>query len=143
MGAMSRRVGSRALAVGSLAVGIAAGVAAVLSALGAPAASVSEASAAASQHPGPTCFRVQTVRSCASHVAANEIRYVSRPGAVGGVAGANVRAVIVRLTRRGTVWATLKRGAFYAAVPAGYRARAVVKVLRDGSRKAFVVTSTR
>jgi hypothetical protein len=35
------------------------------------------------------------------------------------------------------VWATLDNGAFYARFPEGYRARSVVKVLRDGSRRAF------
>jgi hypothetical protein len=158
---MSRRVGSRALVLGSLAAGIAAGTAAVLSALGAPAASVSAADAAApsaarsvafgsqrvvvqpDRRGTRTCFRVQAARSCASQLTANEIRYVSTPTAVGGLAGANVRAVIVRLTRKGTVWATLNDGAFYAAVPYGYRARAVVKVLRDGTRKAFTVTASR
>jgi hypothetical protein len=158
---MSRRVGSRALALVSLTAGIAAGAAAVLSALGAPAASVSAADAAAPSAPHSvafgsqhvvvqpdrrgtrTCFRLEGARSCASRLTANEIGYVSAPTAVGGVAGANVRAVIVRLTRKGTVWATLKEGAFYAAVPVGYRARAVVKVLRNGSRKTFTVTEAR
>jgi hypothetical protein len=45
--------------------------------------------------------------------------------------------VIVKLTRRGTVWATLRDGVFYADVPSAYRVRAVVKLLRDGSRKTF------
>jgi len=35
------------------------------------------------------------------------------------------------------VWAELADGAFYARFPKGYEARAVVKVLRDGSRHAF------
>jgi hypothetical protein len=54
-----------------------------------------------------------------------------------------VRAVIVRLTSRGTVWATLKDGAFYAAVPKGHNVRAVVKVLAGGQRQSFTVTGSR
>jgi hypothetical protein len=41
------------------------------------------------------------------------------------------------------VWADLRDGAFYARIPAAYRARAVVKVLKDGSRRSFRVTATR
>jgi hypothetical protein len=51
--------------------------------------------------------------------------------------------VIVKLTRRGTVWATLRDGVFYADVPMAYRVRTVVKVLRDGSRRAFPITLSR
>jgi hypothetical protein len=51
-----------------------------------------------------------------------------------------VRAVVVKLTRRGTVWASLQDGVFYADVPTAYRVRAVIKVLRDGTRKSFSVT---
>jgi hypothetical protein len=75
-------------------------------------------------------------------VAPGEIGYTVSPRGIGGVAGADVRAVIVKLTRRGTVWATLRDGVFYADVPPAYRVRSVVKVLRDGSRKAFAVTPT-
>jgi HJR/Mrr/RecB family endonuclease len=94
------------------------------------------------------CFRVKkgastVARSCASHVSDDEIAYASSRYAVGGLAGRNVRAVIVRLTRKGTVWADLKSGAFYAEVPARHNVRAVVKVLRDGSRKSFTVTGSR
>jgi hypothetical protein len=48
--------------------------------------------------------------------------------------------VIVKLTKKGTVWATLRRGAFYAKVPTGHRVRALVKVVRGGSRTTFTVT---
>jgi hypothetical protein len=163
---MSRRVGSRALAVGSLAAAVAAGAAAVVSALGSPAASLSKATAAPEPSDGArsvafpngrvvvqprgglTCFRVtrgsSTVgRSCAPHLASDEISYASSRYAVGGLAGADVRAVIVRLTNKGTVWTTLRRGAFYAQVPAGHNVRAVVKVLSDGTRKVFTVTGSR
>ena len=53
----------------------------------------------------------------ARSLAADQIAYASSRYAVGGVAGSDVRAVIVRLTKKGTVWATLRRGTFYAAVP--------------------------
>ena len=76
-------------------------------------------------------------------LAEDEIAYASSRYAVGGLAGSDVTAVIVRLTGKGTVWATLKRGAFYTDVPAGHNVRAVVKVLRDGTRKAFTVTGSR
>jgi hypothetical protein len=97
---------------------------------------------------GLACFTVNlgrsTVgRSCLGHLYPDEISYATSRHAVGGVAGSDVRAVIVRLTRKGTVWATLRRGAFYAKVPRGHNVRAVVKVLRDGSRKAFTVTGPR
>ena len=82
-------------------------------------------------------------RSCRPRIRANELGYTISPRAIGGVAGADVRAVIVKLTRRGTVWATLEDGVFYADVPIAYRVRAVIKVLRDGARKAFAVTAIR
>jgi hypothetical protein len=37
----------------------------------------------------------------------------------------------------------MRRGAFYAQVPKGHNVRAVIKVLRDGSRKRFTVTGPR
>lgn len=153
--------------LGSLAAAVAAAAAAVLSALGAPTASVTSAKAAASTTLGSRsvafgrgrvvltmrtsslgCFRVvvgssTVARSCTSSLAADQIAYASSRYAVGGVAGGNVRAVIVRLTKKGTVWATLRRGTFYAAVPAAHNVRAVVKVLTDGSRTSFTVTGSR
>lgn len=150
----------RALAIGGLSAGAVAAFVAVLTALAAPASGVEAAQATLTSHttvfgparvavqvlPGGTvCYRVTetagTSRSCSSHVRPTEIGYTVSARGIGGVAGGDVRAVIVKLTRRGTVWATLKDGAFYADVPVAYRVRAVVKVLRDGSRKAFVVTS--
>jgi hypothetical protein len=93
---------------------------------------------------GTVCYRVTessgTSRSCRSRVGSREIGFTLSPRGIGGVAGGEVRGVIVKLTRRGTVWATLRDGVFYADVPMAYRVRAVVKVLRDGSRKAFAVT---
>lgn len=156
------------LALGSLAAAIAAGAAAVLSALGASTGSVTPARAAAPaialgsrsvafgngrvvlrmRTTSLGCFRVvvgssTVARSCTSRLAADQIAYASSRYAVGGVAGSNVRAVIVRLTRKGTVWATLRRGTFYAVVPSGYNVRTVVKVLADGSRTSFTVTGSR
>lgn len=153
--------------LGSLAVAVAAAVAAVLSALGASTASVTPAKAAAPIALGSRsvafgngrivlrmrtgslgCFRVvvgssTVARSCTSNLAADQIAYASSRYAVGGLAGSDVRAVIVRLTNKGTVWATLRRGTFYVAVPASHNVRAVVKVLTDGSRTSFTVTGSR
>jgi hypothetical protein len=150
----------RSLAVGGLAAGTAAGLVAVLTALGAPASGVQPAQAILTSHTttfasarvdvqllpaGTVCYRVTestgSSRSCRSRVGPGEIGFTISPSGIGGVAGGGVRAVIVKLTRRGTVWATLRGGAFYADVPPAYRVRAVVKVLRDGSRKAFAVTN--
>jgi hypothetical protein len=152
----------RALAVGGLAAGAAAALVAVLTAFSAPASGVRGAQAKLSARStsfgsgrvtvqalpnGAVCYRVTestgTSRACRSRVGSGEIGFTLSPSAVGGVAGGDVRAVIVKLTRRGTVWATLRDGAFYAEVPPAYRVRAVVKVLRDGSRKAFAVTRSR
>jgi hypothetical protein len=163
---MMRRVGRRALALLSLGAAVAAGTAAVLSALGAPSARVSPAKAADAQltsrsvayghsrvvvdvRPnGRICFHVNrgtstVARSCASSLAADEIGYASSRTAVGGIAGSSVRAVIVKLTRKGTVWATLRRGTFYADVPRAHEPRTVVKVLADGARRTFTVTGSR
>jgi hypothetical protein len=150
----------RVLAVGGLAAGIVAGFVAVLAALSAPASGVRAAQATIASHAvtfdrgrvavqvlpaGIVCYRVTessgTSRSCRSDLGSGEIGFTTSPRGIGGVAGRDVRAVIVKLTRRGTVWATLRSGVFYADVPPAYRVRAVVKVLRDGSRKAFLVTS--
>ncbi len=154
--------------LGAVAAAVAAGAAAVLSALGASTGSVTPAKAAA---PGTAlssrsvafgngrvvlrmrtsslgCFRVvvgssTVARSCTSSLAPDQISYASSRYAVGGVAGSDIRAVIVRLTNKGTVWAALRRGTFYAAVPPAHNVRAVVKVLSDGSRTSFTVTGSR
>jgi hypothetical protein len=141
---------------------VAAALFAVLTALAAPASDARGAQAATTSHTtsfgparvtvqvlptGTVCYRVTertgTSRACRSHVGSGELGFTVSPSAVGGVAGIDVRAVIVKLTRRGTVWATVRDGVFYADVPMAYRVRAVVKVLRDGSRKAFPVTPSR
>jgi hypothetical protein len=152
----------RSLAVGGLFAGAVAALLAVLAALAAPASGVRGAQATLTSRAmsfgparvtvrvlptGTVCYRVTehtgTSRACRSRVGSGEIGFTLSPSAIGGVAGSDVRAVIVKLTRRGTVWATLRDGVFYADVPMAYRVRAVVKVLRDGSRRAFPVTPSR
>ncbi|HEX4680524.1 MAG TPA: hypothetical protein VH210_15095 [Gaiellaceae bacterium] len=150
----------RSLAVGGLFAGAAAALVAVLAALSAPASSgVAVAQATLTSQTttfgaarvdiqllpkGIVCYRVTestgTSRSCRSRIGSGQIGFTISPSGIGGVAGSDVRAVIVKLTRRGTVWATLRGGSFYADVPSAYRVRAVVKVLRDGSRKAFAAS---
>lgn len=153
--------------LGAVVTAVAAGAAAVLSALGASTGSVTSAKAAAPVELGSRsvafgngrvvlrmrtsslgCFRVvvgssTVARSCTSSLASDQIAYASSRYAVGGVAGSGVRAVIVRLTKKGTVWTTMRRGTFFALVPKGYNVRAVVKVLDDGTRKSFTVTGSR
>lgn len=97
---------------------------------------------------GLACFTVSrgsstVARSCYRHLASDQISYASSRYAVGGLAGPDVKAVIVKLTGKGTVWATLQQGAFYAAVPTGHNVRAVIKVVRGGSRTSFTVTGSR
>jgi len=149
---------SRVLAVGGLAVGLAALLVAVLSAVGAPDGGVSSAKAAdatitsrtvaigagrvhVTALPTGTCFTVSdrdgSAHACPARTSAQDIGFAETTHGIGGIAGADVAAVIVRLTHRGTVWATLAQSVFYAAVPPGHRVRAVVKVLRGGSRTAF------
>jgi hypothetical protein len=158
---MSRRVGRRALAVSSLAAGIAAGLLAVVQGLGSSPASLSAAHAAAAATDersvafgatrvtlqttpaGRTCISFDGSRACALRLAPTQIVYAASATAVGGAAGGEVRAVILKLTRKGTVWAQIHDGAFYAPLPAAHRLRAVVKVLRDGTRRTFGVTATR
>jgi hypothetical protein len=151
---------ARTLAVGGLCAGTAAALVAVLAGFSsAPASGVRGAQATLTSRStsfgparvtiqvlptGVVCYRVTestgTSRACRSHVGPGEIGFTVSPNGIGGVAGGDVRAVIVKLTRRGTTWATLRDGVFYADVPMGYRVRAVVKVLRNGSRKTFPVT---
>lgn len=152
----------RALAIGGLAVGTAAALVAVFAALSAPASGGRAAQPAPTSHStafgsahvtvqvlptGTVCYRVTesagSSRSCRTRVGSGEIGFTISPRGIGGVAGSEVRAVIVKLTRRGTVWAAIRSGVFYADVPSAYRVRAVVKVLRDGSRTAFPVTPSR
>jgi hypothetical protein len=159
-----RAQANRVLALGGLAAGGAALLMAVLSALGTSAPATGADGAAASGlrsgtvafgtgrvavrlRAGGACFDVRKARSvahaCVKRLGAGQIRYATTDGAIGGVAGPSVRAVIVRLTQKGTVWASLERSVFYADVPLGHRVRAVVKVLRGGTRRTFAVRATR
>ena len=148
---------SRTLAVAGLVVGATALLVAILSAFRDPAQTIAVAKAADATivsrtvHvgggriairvlPSGTCFTIHdgaSAHACPTRLAPTQMAFAVTPHGVGGVAGSNVQAVIVRLTRKGTVWAELADGAFYARFPKGYEARAVVKVLRDGSRHAF------
>jgi hypothetical protein len=144
----------------ALAAATAAALVAVLTALHAPVDGVEAAQATLSAHTesfggaqvivralpsGITCYRVIATggssHACRKRVGVNQIGYTVAPRAIAGVAGKNVRAVIVKLSRRGTKWATIQNGVFYANVPIAYRVRGVIKVLRDGSRKRFAVAS--
>jgi hypothetical protein len=149
---------SRVLALGGLSAGALALAFALVSALGPPDRGVAAAKAADATIrsrivaigsgkvsirvlPTGTCFTVTdrggTAHACPRTTDADDIGFAVTPNGVGGLAGPDIHAVIVRLTRKGTVWATLRDGAFYAAAPDGYRIRRVVKVLRDGSRTGF------
>lgn len=157
------RTRGRLLVVLALATAVAAAYAAVRAALNAPASSgVKAAQATLRSHAesfGPArvvvrllpnksvCFTVSephgSARACRPNVRPWQIGYAVSARGIGGVAGTGVRAVIVKLTRHGTKWATLSDGIFYADLPPAYRVRAVVKVLRDGTRERFAVTPNR
>jgi len=156
---------SRALALGGLLAGLAGVVVALASALGAQTGAhgvaateatrvqpvthdvrVAGVAIAVTRRPnGSVCFKAPSVAACAAHLRADEIGYATahRDGrvALAGVAGPEVRAVIARLTRRGTVWPALHGGAFYAVFPHGFKLRALVKVLVGGRRVSFRATS--
>lgn len=88
---------------------------------------------------GSVCYSApHGVSDCASSLGAEQVSYASGHAGkrlvVAGVAGAHVKAVIVRLTRKGTVWPRLRNGAFYAVLPRGYRPVSIVKVLAGGRR---------
>ena len=152
------RTRGRVLAVLALAAAVAAGLVAVRSALNAPASGVDAAQVTLRSHTttfGPAqvvvralssgiCYRViepsGSSHGCRPSVGASEIGYTVSPRGIGGVAGSRVQAVIVKFTRRGTTWAALRDGVFYANVPPAYRVRAVIKVLRGGVRQRFDVT---
>jgi hypothetical protein len=154
-----QRLTRRVVALLALAAGTAAGFLAVQSALNAPASGVEAARATVTAHTtsfGPSsvlvtthstgivCYRViepyGSSHACRPRVRPSEIGFAVSPRGIGGVAGSQVSAVIIKFTRRGTRWATLRDGVFYADVPSPYRVRAVVKMLRDGTRKRFAVT---
>lgn len=90
---------------------------------------------------GAVCYRGGGISACASSLGKTQVSYATGRSAgrlaAGGVAGTGVRAVILRLTGKGTIWPKLQRGAFYAVLPRGRRLRAVVKVLSGGQRVTF------
>ena len=90
---------------------------------------------------GSVCYSAPHVSACASSLADSQLAYATgRAGSrvvLAGVAGASVKAVIARLTHKGTVWPTLRSGTFYAVLPHGYRLASIVKVLAGGRRVAF------
>ena len=87
------------------------------------------------------CYRGPQVSGCAATLTAGQISYATgRDGkrvVLAGIAGRNVRAVIARLSRGGTVWPKLENGVFYAVLPRGFRLRSLVKVLAGGRRVSF------
>lgn len=93
---------------------------------------------------GSVCLRAGRARACASSLGPAAVVFatavVHGRQVVAGVAGARVRAVIARLTRRGTVWPAVRAGAFYALLPREHRLRAIVAVLAGGRRVAFRAT---
>ena len=147
------------LALLAFAAAVAAGVGAVRSALNAPASGVKRTQTVLTSHSvdfgsanvavrvlpsGAVCYTVTepngTGQGCRTRVGVSEIGYAVSPRGIGGVAGSRVSAVIVKFTRLGTRWAKLEDGVFYADVPVAYRVRAIVKVLKDGTRERFKVT---
>jgi len=161
-----RRTAGRALALAALAGGAAAAYVAVVDALGTPGPGPQAAEAAdttlASRTvvfpgarvvvraggEGGACYRVvlgpsTAARACTTRLAPDEVSVAVSRTTVGGLAGARVRAVIVKLTRKGTTWATLRHGAFVAHLPKAHTARAVVKVLRDGTHVRIALRAGR
>jgi hypothetical protein len=160
-----RRSGRRALALAALAAGAGGVVLAVSSGLAAGGATSGVAAARATRlesvtrtvrlagigvqvtrkPSGGVCFRGGRAASCVASLGPAAIAYATaragRRETLAGVAGPRVRAVIARLTRRGTTWARLRDGAFAALLPPGYRLRAIVKVLAGGRRVAFSAAS--
>jgi hypothetical protein len=90
---------------------------------------------------GAVCFAAPHASGCAATLGSSQLAYATgragRRYVLAGVAGAGVKAVIAHLSRRGTVWPTLRAGAFYTVLPTGYRLRSIVKVLAGGRRVAF------
>jgi hypothetical protein len=161
-----RRGVTRAVAVGAFGAGVAAGVAVVVDAVGDGApleGGVAAVAATQTTHTvrfgrtsvdrtarpdGSVCFVVRRAsfrrQSCLRGAGPQTIGYlVARRSTgqivVGGVAGAQVRAVRVRLHPPGTIPAPLRFGTFFVAIPPGRAPAAVVKVLRGGGAQAFPV----
>jgi hypothetical protein len=165
-----RRTRSRALALAGFGAAIAAGLVAVVSALGQEPRTEDVGAAAAARAnrtvafgaarlgrstspSGAVCYQLnhsgtRLARACVSRLGDGELSYVlARRGTgqlvLAGVSGGDVVAVLARLAPVGSRNATLRDGAFYAAIPRGYTVRAVEKVLRDGSRRLFRVDPRR
>lgn len=152
----------RGLVFGALCAVILAAVFAVTGALGSPAVTsgvagaratlvnassvrIDGATIAVTRKGSGACYRGPHASGCATTLTADQISYASghdgKRVVVVGVAGRDVRAVIARLSRGGTVWPKLEDGVFYAVLPQGYRLRSLVKVLAGGRRVSFAVTS--
>lgn len=90
---------------------------------------------------GSVCYSAPGASGCAAQLTAGQLSYATgRSGTrlvLAGVAGPSVKAVIARLSHKGTVWPQLRSGAFYAVLPQGYRLTSIVKVLAGGHRVAF------
>lgn len=90
---------------------------------------------------GSVCFAGPHVSGCAASLAHGQLAYATgKAGSrvvLAGVAGPGVKAVIARLSHKGTVWPTLHTGAFYAVLPHGHRLTRIVKVLVGGRRVTF------
>jgi hypothetical protein len=121
------------VAVCALAAGIVAAVVVVLSALG-PHAPVPSADAA------PTSTK--HVRRAAPLHRFDELAFRTDGRSIRGTAGPHVVAVIVKLTGKGTKWATLRNGRFHALFPAGRRAVRVIEVRHGGARRVYRLTAS-
>jgi hypothetical protein len=92
---------------------------------------------------GAVCFTAPHASDCATSLGASQLAYATgRSGkhvVLAGVVGSSVRAVIARLSNKGTVWPKVSNGAFYAVLPANHRLTSIVKVLAGGRRVAFTV----
>jgi hypothetical protein len=158
---------SRVLALAGFAAAIAAALLAIVSALGHDARTEDLSAAAArgqqtvafgparvgrsTSASGAVCYQVnragvRLARSCAPRLGDGELSYVlARRGTgqlvLAGVSGRNVVAVLAHLAPTGSLNATLREGAFYAPIPRGRTVHGVEKVLRDGSRRVFRVSS--
>lgn len=90
---------------------------------------------------GSVCYSAPHVSDCASSLADDALSYATAHTGgrvvLAGVAGTKVKAVIARLSHKGTVWPRLEDGAFYAVLPHGYRLQSIVKVLAGGRRVTF------
>ena len=90
---------------------------------------------------GAVCFAAPHASGCAASLGASQLAYATgRSGkhvVLAGVIGSSVKAVIARLSKKGTVWPKASNGAFYAVLPANHRLTGIVKVLAGGRRVVF------